>query len=39
MEGALPTEIKQRTLETLGTHSFDGVIDGPVTAHPKFDVQ
>ena len=37
MEGALPTQIKQRTLETLGTHSFDGVIDGPVTAHPKFD--
>ncbi|NJN51172.1 MAG: carotenoid oxygenase family protein [Gammaproteobacteria bacterium] len=37
MEGALPTEIEHRTLETLGTRNFDGQIDGPVTAHPKFD--
>ncbi len=37
MEGALPTEIEHGTLETLGTRNFDGQIDGPVTAHPKFD--
>ncbi len=37
MEGALPTEIEHRTLETKGTVSFGGQIDGPVTAHPKFD--
>ena len=37
MEGALPTEIEHRTLETLGTVNFEGGIDGPVTAHPKFD--
>ena len=38
MEGALPTEIKHRTLETIGEHDYGGQIDGPVTAHPKFDV-
>lgn len=37
MEGALPTEIEARTLATRGTVSFDDQIDGPVTAHPKFD--
>jgi carotenoid cleavage dioxygenase len=37
MEGALPTQIEHKTLNTLGTVSFDGQIDGPVTAHPKFD--
>ena len=37
MEGALPTQIEQRTLATLGTHDFGGAINGPVTAHPKFD--
>jgi carotenoid cleavage dioxygenase-like enzyme len=37
MEGALPTEIEHRSLNTLGTVNFDGQIDGPVTAHPKFD--
>ena len=37
MEGALPTEIEHRTLDTKGTVNFDGAIAGPVTAHPKFD--
>ncbi len=37
MEGALPTEIEPLSLNTLGTIDFDGQIDGPVTAHPKFD--
>ncbi len=39
MEGALPTQIKQHTLETLGVYDFDGKIQGPVTAHPKFDAE
>ena len=38
MEGALPTQMRQHSLETIGTHDFDGAIAGPVTAHPKFDV-
>ncbi len=37
MEGALPQQIKQRTLETLGNFDFSGAVSGPVTAHPKFD--
>ena len=37
MEGALPTRLRQHSLETIGTHDFDGKIGGPVTAHPKFD--
>jgi carotenoid cleavage dioxygenase len=37
MEGAAATEIAPRTLETLGKFDFGGAIDGPVTAHPKFD--
>lgn len=39
MEGALAVEIEPKTLATRGTVSFDGQINGPITAHPKFDVQ
>ncbi len=37
MEGALPTQLRQHSLETIGTYDFGGKIAGPVTAHPKFD--
>jgi carotenoid cleavage dioxygenase-like enzyme len=37
MEGALPVEIKAHSLETIGSVDFNGRVNGPVTAHPKFD--
>ncbi|MGB6090150.1 MAG: carotenoid oxygenase family protein [Candidatus Binataceae bacterium] len=37
MEGGLPTELKPETLETVGMYSFGGKVNGPVTAHPKYD--
>ena len=37
MEGARATEIEPRTLKTIGPFDFDGKIQGPITAHPKFD--
>jgi carotenoid cleavage dioxygenase len=39
MEGANATEIEPRTIATLGRFDFGGAIDGPVTAHPKFDYE
>ena len=38
MEGAVATELKHRTLETVGRFDFGGQINGPITAHPKFDM-
>lgn len=36
MEGAGPTELSP-ALDTLGEYDFDGRLQGPMTAHPKFD--
>ncbi len=36
MEGSHPTEIT-RELATVGEYDFDGRLEGPMTAHPKFD--
>ena len=37
MEGPIAVELKPDTLETVGNFDYDGQIDGPITAHPKFD--
>ncbi|MFT4614424.1 MAG: carotenoid cleavage dioxygenase-like enzyme [Bacteroidia bacterium] len=37
MEGTIAVELKPDTLETVGNFSYGGKIDGPITAHPKFD--
>ena len=36
-EAASPHELKPLTLETVGLFDFGGKLQGPVTAHPKFD--
>jgi len=36
-EAGLPHELKPKTLETVGLYNFCGKMNGPVTAHPKFD--
>jgi carotenoid cleavage dioxygenase-like enzyme len=36
-EAGLPHELKPETLETVGTYDFGGKLNGPMTAHPKFD--
>lgn len=36
-EAGLPHELKPLTLETVGTYNFSGRLNGPMTAHPKFD--
>jgi len=36
MEAGKPTEIDDR-LVTIGEYDFDGALQGPMTAHPKFD--
>ena len=36
-EPSLPHELKPETLETVGLYNFGGKMNGPVTAHPKFD--
>lgn len=36
-EGGLPHELKPETLETIGIYSFGGKLNGPMTAHPKYD--
>jgi len=36
-EPSLPHELKPLSLETVGLYDFGGKINGPVTAHPKFD--
>lgn len=37
MEGTIAVELRPDSLETVGNFDFDGRIDGPITAHPKFD--
>ena len=37
MEGTIAVELKPDTLETVGNFDYNGQIDGPITAHPKFD--
>jgi carotenoid cleavage dioxygenase-like enzyme len=37
VEASLPTELVPCTLETVGLYDFDGKLNGPMTAHPKFD--
>jgi carotenoid cleavage dioxygenase-like enzyme len=37
MEGTIAVELEPKTLATIGNFSYDGKIDGPITAHPKFD--
>lgn len=36
-EAHAPFEIDPHTLESLGPHTFDGRLVGPMTAHPKVD--
>src|SRR6266851_1953360 len=36
-EGGLPHELKPGSLETVGPFNFCGKLNGPMTAHPKFD--
>ncbi|HXW84263.1 MAG TPA: carotenoid oxygenase family protein, partial [Candidatus Binataceae bacterium] len=36
-EAGLPHELRPETLETIGMFDFGGRLNGPVTAHPKFD--
>lgn len=36
-EASLPHELAPVTLETVGLYSFAGKLNGPMTAHPKFD--
>ncbi len=36
-EAGLPHELKPGTLETVGPYNFCGKLNGPMTAHPKFD--
>lgn len=37
MEGTIAVELEPDTLATVGNFDYDGKIDGPITAHPKFD--
>ncbi|MAT94906.1 MAG: carotenoid oxygenase [Halioglobus sp.] len=37
MEGTIAVELQADTLDTVGNFDFDGQVDGPITAHPKFD--
>ena len=36
-EAHAPFEFDPHTLESVGSHTFDGKLQGPVTAHPKVD--
>ena len=36
-EAHAPFEFDPHTLESFGSHTFDGKLQGPVTAHPKVD--
>jgi carotenoid cleavage dioxygenase-like enzyme len=36
-EAGLPHELTPETLETVALYDFGGKLNGPVTAHPKFD--
>jgi carotenoid cleavage dioxygenase len=37
MEGALPTQMRPCSLETIGVYDFDGKLHTAMTAHPKLD--
>ncbi len=37
MEGTIAVELEPKTLATVGNFNYDGKINGPITAHPKFD--
>ncbi|MEM9255787.1 MAG: carotenoid oxygenase family protein [Pseudomonadota bacterium] len=37
MEGTIAVEMQPDTLATVGNFNYEGQIDGPITAHPKFD--
>ncbi len=37
MEGTIAVELNPDSLATLGNFDYNGMIDGPITAHPKFD--
>ena len=37
MEGTIAVELEPDSLATSGNFDYDGQIDGPITAHPKFD--
>jgi len=37
MEGTIAVELEPDSLATLGNFDYNGQIDGPITAHPKFD--
>jgi carotenoid cleavage dioxygenase-like enzyme len=37
MEGTIAVELEPDSLKTVGNFDYDGQIDGPITAHPKFD--
>ena len=36
-EGHAPFEIDPQTLDAVGLHTYDGRLQGPMTAHPKID--
>ena len=36
-EAHAPFEFDPHTLESIGSHTFEGKLQGPVTAHPKVD--
>lgn len=38
-EAGLPHELQPETLGTVGLFDFGGKLNGPVTAHPKFDAR
>jgi carotenoid cleavage dioxygenase len=37
MEGTIAVELEPKTLATIGNFNYGGRINGPITAHPKFD--
>jgi carotenoid cleavage dioxygenase len=37
MEGTIAVELEPKTLATIGNFNYGGKINGPITAHPKFD--
>ncbi len=39
VEYAPPTELRPRTLETIGVYDFAGRLSGGMTAHPKIDAE
>lgn len=37
MEGTIAVELEPKSLATIGNFDYGGRINGPITAHPKFD--